>query len=235
MVSSETLRRFSLLAGLEPAFLEGLSALSQSRSIEQEHWLFYEGDKAEALYLIVTGRVELKINIDPKRNTYVTLASLGEGDFFGWSAIVEPYIYSLGAITADSTQLVTFEGNDLRALLEKHPDQATGFMQIIVQTMATRLNTLTQRAPELSMRFVISRTLTGLGIATAILVVILGVVAFASTVNGRVRAGDYILVTLFCLMFPAVCFFIAFLIRPGRSRDVTLGKIQNDATTGFIR
>ena len=218
MVSSETLQRFPLFAGLEPAFLADLSSLSEERTAQKDEWLFHEGDSADALYLIVQGSVDLKLKLDEKRNIYGTLSTLSDGNALGWSAIVEPYIYSMGAIASDQTQVLRFESKDLRALLEKSPDQGYILMRNIAQTMATRVNLLSERAPRLSWRLLVSTGFYIVGIATGALVLVAGVSLLFIALSGSSRATQVLPEVLFCLIFPAVLLILASIIYPARSR-----------------
>jgi hypothetical protein len=219
MVSSETLRRFSLLAELEPAFLEEMSSMSRDKTVAKGEWLFHEGDNAAALYLIIGGGVDLKLKLDEKRNIYVTLTMLREGDVLGWSALVEPYIYSLGAMASDDTQLLGFDAEDLRVLLEKRPEQGYILMRSIAQAMATRVNILSERVPGLTWRSVVSGSLFVLGIVTGIFVLVAILSVALAAINGSSGATQAIPVALFCLMFPIIFLVIASVIYPTRARD----------------
>lgn len=219
MITIETLRRFSLLAELDPAFLEQLSLISQDKAVAPGKWLFHEGDNADALYLILSGTVNLRLNLEKNRNIYVDLKTLGEGDTLGWSALVQPYRYSMGAMAATETHVVHLDGNQLRALVEAHPEQGYALMQGIAQAMATRLTTLSERAPGLSFRLVVSLALFTLGITALFILAVLGILAVGNTLGGRPQALDAIPVALFCLIFPATFLLLAKSIYPGGKSD----------------
>ncbi len=217
MTSSGILQRFSLLSELEPAFIEKLSSISMEKTIEQGEWLFHEGDKANALYLIIQGSIDLKLKLDEKRNIYGTLTTLHEGNALGWSAIVAPYVYSLGAIASDETRLVRLNGEQLRVLLEEQPEQGYILMQSIARAMAARVNLLSERAPSLSWRFISSMLLNVLGIGTGLLVLLLALATLFGLIGGYSEASQTIPVALFCLVFPAVFLFLAHVIYPPSS------------------
>ncbi len=209
MVLSETLRRFSVLDNLEPAFLEELTSICREKAVEKGEWLFHEGDSADALYLITRGHVDLKLKLDEKRNIDVTVTTLHEGDVLGWSAIVKPYVYSMGASATENTQLLRFNAENLRVLLELRPEQGYILMQSIAQTMATRVNVLSDSVPGITWRYVFSTLMLVLGVVTGLLVLVLGVPTLLSAVNGNVLATQAIPVAMFCLLFPVVFLILA--------------------------
>jgi CRP-like cAMP-binding protein len=213
MISAGELLRISLLAGLEPAFLEELASISENRPAQKDEWLFHEGDNADALYLIISGSIELKVNLDEKRGIRATLSTLNEGNAIGWSAMVKPYFYTLGAMVSSDAHLVRLDGSKLRALLEKHPEQGYILMNSIAQAMATRLNTLSERIPSLSLRVIISSVLFTLGVVTGILAGVLVLVALYAAIDGY---AECIPMALFCLIFPIALLWLARKLAPAQ-------------------
>jgi hypothetical protein len=69
----------------------------------------------------------------------VTVDIITKGESMGWSAVVEPYVYSLGAHCIDNTDFIAFDSIKLRKLMEK--DAALGFriMQAVAKVISTRL------------------------------------------------------------------------------------------------
>jgi CRP/FNR family transcriptional regulator, cyclic AMP receptor protein len=230
MISTGTLQRFSLLAGLEPAFLEKLSSISEEKAVEKGEWLFHEGDNAEGLYLILQGGVDLKLKLDEKRNLYGTLTTLHEGNALGWSSLVEPYVYTLGAVATGQTRLIRINGEELRGLLKEQPEQGYIFMQRLAQAMATRVNLLSERAPGLSWRLVLSMLLNVLGIGTGILVLILGLSIVIGLIQGYSGTAQAIIFALLCAVVPAILLYLARTIYPAESGSISTGKNSGNST-----
>jgi CRP-like cAMP-binding protein len=229
MIGSDTLQRFSLFVEVEQPLLEELSAISREKTISKGEWLFHEGDKADALYLVIHGRVELKLKLDEKRNLYITVTTLSEGDALGWSAIVEPYVYTLGALALDHVKLLRLDGENLRLLLEKHPEQGYILMRNIAKDMGTRVSVLSERVPDLSWRSILSTLLLVLGILSGIMVLLLGLSAILSTFGGYAGAAQALPVALFCLIFPAAFLFFARMIYPAKPRELALENTRVDS------
>ena len=220
MISTETLRHFSLLAELEPALLESLAPISQFVILEKGEWLFHEGDAANALYLIDQGTVDLKLKLDEKQAIYATLTILRDGEMLGWSAIVDPYVYTLGARASDSTRLVKFDGARLRLLLAQHPDQGYRLLRSISQAMASRVNILSERTPSLTWRLMVSGALFTLSLVTGLLIVVLGVSILVAALGGSSNAVQALPVALLCLIVPIGVSIVARLIYPASERSI---------------
>ena len=58
MLSPETLRRFPFFAGLDAAALTTLAIEGEEVTIQKGDWLFYAGDAADALYIVVSGSIK---------------------------------------------------------------------------------------------------------------------------------------------------------------------------------
>jgi CRP-like cAMP-binding protein len=69
----------------------------------------------------------------------VTVDIVTKGEALGWSAVVEPYLYRLGARCIDESKLLSFDAAKLRQILEA--DKALGFkfMHAVAKVIATRL------------------------------------------------------------------------------------------------
>lgn len=142
MISPETLRRFPLFAGTAPAQFKELAMLGEEVAFNTGDWLFYEGDAADALYLILSGSIELKIRLDAAGTHHADLNTLIEGEVVGWSALVEPYVYTLGAVAISDAQLVKLDGEKLRKLLAQNPELGFSLMSRLAQAIGRRLTNL---------------------------------------------------------------------------------------------
>jgi len=97
-------------------------------------------ENLQTLYLIVDGGVDLSMNVGEIGEQRIEkLEPLRNGEVVGWSAIVEPHIYTLGAQTMQDTHLIVFDGVALRKLLDDHPDQGYYFMKELAKVIGQRL------------------------------------------------------------------------------------------------
>ena len=145
MISPEVLRRFSLFAGLDAEVFKSLAMTGEEITVSAGEWLFREGAAADALYLIMDGAVDLKIDLNEAGTEQADLSSLVSGEVTGWSALVEPYVYTLGAVAMSDTCVARLDGAQLRALMEEQPEVGYTLMHRVAQVIATRLTNLRVR------------------------------------------------------------------------------------------
>lgn len=104
--------------------------------------MYQKGDVARSLYLVKDGKVALFMDADMGHNKppmQVTVDIITKREPLGWSAVVEPYLYTLAARCLDDTKFIAFDSFQLRKLMEE--DCALGFkiMQVVAKVIATRL------------------------------------------------------------------------------------------------
>lgn len=154
MVSPELLRRFTLFAGLPPAIFKDIAMLGDEISVKAGEWLFAQNDSADALYLILKGKVELKIATDEEKpniiaekklSDYVDLTTLIEGEVIGWSALLDPYVYTLGATAETDVQLIKLDCEKLLELMKDNPQTGYIFMTRVAKALAERLTNMRVR------------------------------------------------------------------------------------------
>ena len=140
MISPELLRRYPLFARQSDEMLKQIAMIAQEKVFDKDAWLFFEGEVAKTLYLIVDGGVDLSMNVGEIGEQRIEkLEPLRNGEVVGWSAVVEPHIYTLGAQTMQDTHLIVFDGVALRKLLDDHPDQGYYFMKELAKVIGQRL------------------------------------------------------------------------------------------------
>ncbi len=114
MVES-TLARVPLLGQLLPMERLALANLLQPAQVARGELIMRQGDGADALYLIESGQAAIE-------QYGQTLATLGEGDFFGEIALLNggPHRADVRALTPVS--LLALPGQDFQRLIEQRPD-----------------------------------------------------------------------------------------------------------------
>ncbi len=142
MVSPELLRRFSLFASLDPSIYDELAMASKEISLKTGEWLFIEGDDADALYLVLEGKIDLKINLDQKGQRRQNISTVAGGHMMGWSALVEPYMYTLSAIAIVDCRLVSLEASAVRDMMEHNPEIGYTIMKRLAKSIGARLANL---------------------------------------------------------------------------------------------
>ena len=104
--------------------------------------LFNEGDAADQLYTVVTGRV--KVFKMTARGTDVILEIFGPGDPVGAVAVYEARPYPASAVALEPTSCVLIPKQAFFTLLETHPSLVRGLLVGLTHRLIELTNRLTE-------------------------------------------------------------------------------------------
>ena len=127
-----------LFRNLTDEKMGALHAVSHLQTIPQEQWLFHKGERAESIYLVEEGAIELVMPVEPDIEIPVALIRPGNG-CVGVGALLEPYTYSLSARCKEESRLTVIASADLRALFESDPEFGNTVMTNLAQRLLERL------------------------------------------------------------------------------------------------
>ncbi len=139
MIAPGTLKDLAFFAGLSQVQLNSLSIIADEVSFQQGDRIFEEDQPAHTLYLLLDGWVDILINTDGRGNHRESVTTRTAGDVLGWSAVVEPYVYTASAICVSPVKMIAFKGADLLALFELDSRLCCLMMRRICQVVANRL------------------------------------------------------------------------------------------------
>ena len=141
MISPEVLRRYPLFAGQSEQMLAKIAMLSNESEVAEGEWIFHENADATHFYIILEGKIALTMYLvyQGVGKQLKTSASLGKGELLGWSALVFPHHYKLGALAETNSRLLMINGVDLRKLLDDNPEYGYLFMKLIAEEISDRL------------------------------------------------------------------------------------------------
>ena len=114
------LREHPFFKGLEPGFLEVIVGCASNVVFKDDELIFREGEKADHFYIIRQGKVALELFV-PGREP-VMVATLGEGEVFGWSWLLAPYRWHFDAHAREQTRAIVFDAACLRNKCETDHD-----------------------------------------------------------------------------------------------------------------
>ncbi len=142
MAMIDTLKNSEFFGGLETSQLEKVSILCRGGSYQKGMTIFNEGDEAAELYTLTDGRVALEMGVQPVPNrpaipTAVEVVT--EGECFGWSAIVEPYVYTLSARCMTNCTVLAIKGDILRKVMADDVGLGFELMKRLAQLISLRL------------------------------------------------------------------------------------------------
>jgi len=100
--------------------------------------IFREGDPSLHLYIVKTGHVALEVHVPPKGNR--TILTVGHGDVFSWSALVEPRIETASARATEDCEILGIKGGALMDLCREDTEVGFEVYRALAHIITTRLN-----------------------------------------------------------------------------------------------
>ena len=137
MISPEVLRRYPYFAKASDERLRQLAMLANEETHPAGEVLFREGDKADKLYIVAEGEVDIQYTLGS--GELRTVDTLVPGELMMWSALVEPYKSTAVGTTRQETKLIAIDSEALRNLCHEDHELAHTILLSLVKLLATRL------------------------------------------------------------------------------------------------
>lgn len=116
----EHIRRVPLFSELSATQLEMLARISVVRKYPRNTTIFHEGDYAEALYVLLHGRVKIQITDLSGREVIVSLLESGES--FGEMALIDSQERCAQVVTMTPCELIVIASSEFKRLLAESPE-----------------------------------------------------------------------------------------------------------------
>lgn len=143
MVTANVLKEFNFFKDFTNEQLERLSSITAEETYAAGSQMYKKGDPARSLYILLEGKVVMSLEsyLGPHRPPMqVTVDTIARGETMGWSAVVEPYIYTLGALCIDNSKLIALDAAKLRDLMDEDCDLGYKVMKAIAKIISSRLS-----------------------------------------------------------------------------------------------
>lgn len=143
MISTTQLKTFQFFTGFSDAQLERLVGAAHEETFEAGAQMYKNEDPARALFLIEEGKAILSMDcyLGPhKPALQVTVDVVTKGESMGWSAVVDPYLFTLSALCIDRIKAITLDAPTLRKLMDEDPALGYMVMKATAQVISNRLN-----------------------------------------------------------------------------------------------
>lgn len=139
MVAAEIIESFLDFGHLEEHEVKALAILAEEEDYQPGEFIFHEGDQAAKIYLLLEGRVEMMMNTNADGTQREVVMTVGPGEIFGWSSLVEPYQLTASAHCATRVRVVSITAPGLRALMTISCSLGFRLMQKACQIASARL------------------------------------------------------------------------------------------------
>ena len=124
------------LIGIDPRFLGLITAHAREVEFQPNDIIFREGDSANCLYLIQSGKVVLESCTGPNRK--VPIQELHSGDALGWSWLFPPFVWHFQARALTPARMIACNGGDLLVACEENHDFGYELMRRVAQVVVQR-------------------------------------------------------------------------------------------------
>jgi len=129
MVITDLLKQIPLFESMPDSEHRHLAALLQRRSLKKGEILFHKGDKGSSFFIIIKGLI--KIGVSNKLGDEVTLALLGNGDFFGEMALLDEQPRSADATAMEASLLYVLNRDDFFPFLSKNENAVRSILRAL--------------------------------------------------------------------------------------------------------
>lgn len=120
------LAAMDLCRDMRPEQIAALAAVLRPRLLERGQPLFAAGEDGEELFLVLRGRVDIRLPAAADR--YKRLAIYGPGTMFGDIAFLDPGPRAAEAVAVKPSELLALSRADFNRLRQEHPDAAIALL-----------------------------------------------------------------------------------------------------------
>lgn len=145
------LKSISIFSGIPDADLKTIEALSVTRTYPKNTVIINEGDQANAMYLVVSGKVRVYVS-DESGKEFI-LNSMGPGEYFGELALLDEEVRSASVITTDKSTFSIIYKDDFSKVILSHPNIAL----VLLKNLASTVRHLTENVKTLALQDVYGR------------------------------------------------------------------------------
>jgi CRP-like cAMP-binding protein len=122
---------------MKPEHLAGISEGAKVVRFKAGELLFQEGEPANQLYLIESGKIALEAH--ELAGGTMPVQTLGAGEVLGWSWLFPPYVWHFQARALEQVEVVILSGAHLLVAAERNHDFGYELMKRVAQVVIRRL------------------------------------------------------------------------------------------------
>jgi CRP-like cAMP-binding protein len=128
-----------LFGGLPESQLAKIAGFCKEMSFQQGERIFDEGEKAERLYILIEGKVSIRVHLTSRPETVTVAVIEGSYNSFGWSGVVAPYHYTAAAFCETDSRVLVLPGIELMEVLKEDPASGITVMRRVAEIIGSRL------------------------------------------------------------------------------------------------
>lgn len=125
----EYLLQADLFKSLAPPAITAVVQAAHRRSVQQDAFLFHQGDPAGALYVLIQGRVRV-LQVTPE-GQQVIVRIISPGEMCGGIAALGDAVYPASAQALEASVALAWDGDSMARLMEEHPRIALNALRLL--------------------------------------------------------------------------------------------------------
>ena len=141
MVDSKLLSQTEIFEGLDAEVLADLALYSYCRRLERGNTLFSAGDRPDAMYVVLSGRIAIVTTAPDGRDSVISL--MEEGDLFGEMGLFDGRGRSASARALEASEVLAVPYGPVRKLYEQQPDHLWRVVSMLVRRLRATGSALT--------------------------------------------------------------------------------------------
>lgn len=135
----ELLKQSKIFEGLQSDELQEITKICQIVKYKNGEKIFEAGEPAEHLFIVKEGEIELRCQMTYQNIPMgICLERKVRGQPLGWSALTEPYKYTLSAFAVKDSELLQMGHSELKELCERNNHLGYVLMSNIARLIASR-------------------------------------------------------------------------------------------------
>jgi CRP-like cAMP-binding protein len=136
---TQALTLSTIFPNLSPEQIALIQPLIEICSYQKDTVIFEQGDVAQYIYIVTGG--EVLVRYKAYDGPLITVARVGSGSVFGWSAALGRATYTSGAVCTEDTDTFRISGRSLRRICEQHPETGVVVLERLAGMTDERLRT----------------------------------------------------------------------------------------------
>ncbi len=152
MVHIEWLKKTELFEELAESQLNDLLSQSVLKSYPEGETIFFQGDEATHLFILIKGVIDLTVKTKEKFD-FMASKIEREGSVFGTASLMNPFRYNVSAICLKPSEVLVLDAKGIRERMEKDPKMGMEIMKKLASIYFNRLNELRSGVSDLIKMF----------------------------------------------------------------------------------
>jgi CRP/FNR family cyclic AMP-dependent transcriptional regulator len=132
-VSATVLKSVPMFASFSPEQLRELETMIMRRSASRGSAIVREGEPADVLYIVVSGRLKVMMGEADGKETILNI--LGPGEFFGEMGLIDDNPRSATVVAIEPCEMLALTRRDFRRCLVENANLAMAVMRVLVHRL----------------------------------------------------------------------------------------------------